>query len=209
MKKIVYFLLFFIFSFSLFADVYKYTDEKGKVYFVDSIYQVPMNYRKNMEILPSGKDINEQENTFARLFLGQGKTSLIGDMYFEFLRLKVKNILVFVALLFLLTIILILYLRDFFWGLNLLLVFILFMQGIYLFGVYPRVKRATLVYSYLTKRYYAKKLKVAAKVKKESLENAVSKNPVPLNPFSYYKKVERLRDFYNQISFEGKVGSGR
>lgn len=209
MKKAVFLILFFIFSLTLFADVYKYTDEKGRVYFVDSIYQVPMNYRKNMEILPSGKDINEQENTFARFLLEKKETIKIGDMYYHFLLAKTRILFVAVFLLLLLIIGLILYFKDFFWALNLLLVFFLFFEGIYIFGFYPEVKNATVIYSYLTKRYCSEKISISERVKKYSLENAVSKNPIPLNPFSYYKKVERLKDFYNQISLEGKVGSER
>ncbi len=209
MKKAVFLILFFVFSLILFADVYKYTDKKGRVYFVDSIYQVPMNYRKNMEILPSGKDINEQEKTFARLLLEKKETIKIGDMYYHFLLSKTRILFIVVFLLLLLIIGLIIHFKDFFWALNLLLVFFLFFEGVYIFGFYPEVKNATVIYSYLTKRYCSKKISIPERVKKYSLENAVSKNPIPFNPFLYYKKVERLKDFYNQISFEGKVGSGR
>ncbi len=202
MKKMLFFVFLFVFSFSLLADVYKYTDEKGRVYFVDSIYQVPFNYRRKMEILPSGKDVNKQEKPFERFLLQKNGIVKAGDLFKDFVFEKVKTWLFFVGFLFVFLVIIAFYLQDIWWGINFLLLFFLVFEGIYLFVFYPKVKRCTEVYSYLTRRYIARELKVPDRVKKDALEDVLSRRPVPLNPFSYFGCIMRLEDFYNKISAE-------
>ncbi|BBB32346.1 hypothetical protein TTHT_0780 [Thermotomaculum hydrothermale] len=207
MKKTIFFLFIIFISFSAFSDVYKYKDEKGRVYFVDSIYQVPLNYRKNMEILPSGKDVNREEKFFADIFLNKDTVVKAGNFYYNFIFSKIKPLLVFWLIVFVIFLILMFKIKDFLWILNLLLLFLILTEGIYLFGVYPAVKRGTIVYSYLTTRFFNKSMSVSERVKKYALENAVAKNPLPLNPYSYYLKTKRLKEFYNKISLEVSIGN--
>ncbi len=209
MKRALLVFLAVILFFPLLADVYKYTDEKGNVYFVDSIYKVPLNYRKSVEVLPSGKDINEQEKPFANIFLKKENKGKVGDLYTSFVLSRIKGWLILLSLVFVIFLFIVFHSKDFLWAVNLLLLFFLLFEGVYLFAVYPSVKRATIVYSYLTKHYLSNSLSPADRVKKYSLENAVSKNPIPLNPYAYYKKVRLLKEFYNEISIEVSVDGGK
>jgi hypothetical protein len=66
MKKIIFIILCILFLFMgeiSFAEVYKWIDEKGVVYFTDDIMQVPEKYRPKSERigLPEGKEETKGE----------------------------------------------------------------------------------------------------------------------------------------------------
>jgi hypothetical protein len=66
MKKILFIILYILFLFMgeiSFAEVYKWVDEKGVVYFTDDIMQVPEKYRPKSESigLPEGKEETKVE----------------------------------------------------------------------------------------------------------------------------------------------------
>jgi len=200
MKKILIFSFVFLCLFSVFGDVYKYTDSEGKVYLVDSIYQVPPKYRSRVEILPSGKEVSEEEKMFADVFLLKKTVKKIGGVYKNFVYEKVKPCIFAVLFLFFVVIILSLWRKDWLFTLNISIVFLILFELIFLFAVYPKVVRATKVYSYLTSRYFGKSLNVADKVKKYSLEDAIISRPVDLNPYGLYKRVNLLAEFYDNAS---------
>ena len=205
MKKVFFVFLVILFVFPVFSDVYRYKDENGKVYIVDSIYQVPLNYRDRVEVLPSGKDVIKQEKAFQNLVLKGDLKRKIGDSYFNFILDKIKGGLIVLSITLLLIVFLFVKSGDFWWYLSGFLLIFLLVEFSYLFYFYPETKKATRVYSYLTQSYLSKKIAIPERVKKFSLENAVMKNPVPLNPYGYFKRVSRLKDFYNSISLEALI----
>lgn len=76
MKRILSIILFFFFISEIsLAEVYRWVDDKGVVYFTDDITQVPEKYRPKAERmgLPEGK-----EETKAEPESPQKKTKLIG-----------------------------------------------------------------------------------------------------------------------------------
>ena len=200
MKKILIFSFVFLCLFSVFGDVYKYTDSEGKVYLVDSIYKVPPEYRSKAEILPSGKEVSKQDKMFSDVFLMKKSVKKIGGVYKNFVYEKIKPYIFAVLFLFLVAVVLSFWQRDWIFSLMVFLVFFLVSEFVFLFAVYPKVVRATKVYSYLTSRYFGKSLSVADKVKKYSLENAVISRPVDLNPYGLYKRVDMLAEFYDNAS---------
>ncbi len=202
MKTAFLFFLLLLVSFNVVADVYKYKDEKGRVYFVDSIYKVPLNYKKSVEILPSGKDINQQEEIFFKAFLAKDKKVKFGDLYFNFILEKTRKWVAGILLIFGVVLLIILFQRDFFWGINYLVILFLLTEVIYIFVVYPEVREATRVYSYLTRKHLAVAFSVSDRVKKHSLENSIIYKPIPLNPYKYFRKVILLKEFYNKKSIE-------
>ena len=205
MKKVFFVFLSIIFAILVFSDVYKYKDENGKVYIVDSIYQVPLNYRDKVEVLPSGKDVIKQEKAFQNFVLKGDLKRKIGDSYFNFVLNKIKKGLIILSIVILFIIFFSVKGGDFWWYLSGFLLILLVIEFSYLFYFYPETRKSTRIYSYLTQSYLSKRIAIPERIKKFSLENAVMKNPVPLNPYGYYKRVSRLRDFYDSISLEALI----
>ncbi len=57
------------------SETYKYIDENGSVYFVDSIDKIPVQYRKNTQIL---REINREEKVQKKLTAPVPEKSLLG-----------------------------------------------------------------------------------------------------------------------------------
>ncbi len=198
MRKAIFLLFLLMLTPNVEANVYKYKDKSGKVYFVDSVYQIPKEYLANAEVLPSGKELNKVEK---RILARMNSENLkIGDMFFFDLTNKLKMWIGGYLFIFLILFLYFNFKRDYLSVFSVILFFFLVWQGIYIFKIYPETRETVLVYSYLTKKIYDKKLSVAERVKKTSLEHAVLNRPLPLNPYSFYKKVLKIRDFYNYLS---------
>jgi len=198
MKKVFFCFILFLLVFNVKADVYKYRDENGKVYFVDSVYQIPREYLPTAEILPSGKEVNKVEKrVLTKLNSGIAKA---GDMLISDLKERLKIWLGGYFLLFVIFLIYFAFKRDYLSLVALFLLFFLVWQGIYIFKIYPETRKAVFVYSYITDKFYKDRLSVVGRVKKVSLENRVLNKPLPLNPYRFYKNVKKIRDFYNSLS---------
>ncbi len=194
------FILFFIvvFSFEALCDVYSYRDDRGKLYIVDSINQVPLNYRDRVKVLPSGKRVREAEKRLNELFLFKGSKDA-GKIYLSFLLYRIRGSLVLLCVVIVLSLFSIYYFRDYFVFLNAILFNFFLIIFLYFFIFYPEVKKDTESFSYLIKTGCYGYTPVSFKVKIESLEYAISKNPVPLNPYRYFKNVYLLSDAYSNL----------
>jgi hypothetical protein len=62
------------------AETYKYVDENGSVYFVDSIDKIPAQYRKNSQALP---EINREEKVQKKLNAPVSEKSLLGRWEYQ------------------------------------------------------------------------------------------------------------------------------
>jgi hypothetical protein len=62
------------------AETYKYVDEKGSVYFVDSVDKIPGQYRKDTQILP---EINPKEKVQKKLTAPVPEKSLFGRWEYQ------------------------------------------------------------------------------------------------------------------------------
>jgi hypothetical protein len=73
-------ILFFLLHEKGGAETYKYVDENGSVYFVDSIDKIPNQYRKNTQIL---REINREEKGQKKLADPVPEKSLLGRWEFQ------------------------------------------------------------------------------------------------------------------------------
>lgn len=73
-------ILFFLPPAKGLAETFKYVDENGSVYFVDSIDKIPAQYRKNSKALP---EINREEKVQKKLSAPVSKESLLGRWEFQ------------------------------------------------------------------------------------------------------------------------------
>ena len=62
------------------AETYKYVDENGSVYFVDSIDKIPAQFRKNSQALP---EINREEKVQKKLNAPVSEKSLLGRWEYQ------------------------------------------------------------------------------------------------------------------------------
>jgi hypothetical protein len=62
------------------AETYKYIDENGSMYFVDSIDKIPAQYRKNTQIL---REINPEEKVQKKLTAPVPEKSLLGRWEYQ------------------------------------------------------------------------------------------------------------------------------
>ena len=62
------------------SETYKYVDENGSVYFVDSVDKIPAQYRKNTQIL---REINREEKVQKKLTAPVPEKSLLGRWEFQ------------------------------------------------------------------------------------------------------------------------------
>jgi hypothetical protein len=72
--------LFFLLPDKGLAETYKYVDEKGSVYFVDSVDKIPSQYRKNIQIL---REINREEKVQKRLTVPIPEKFLLGRWEYQ------------------------------------------------------------------------------------------------------------------------------
>jgi len=73
-------ILFFLLPDKGLAETYKYIDENGSVYFVDSIDKIPAPYRKNTQALP---EINREERVQKELNPPVSEKSLLGRWAYQ------------------------------------------------------------------------------------------------------------------------------
>jgi hypothetical protein len=62
------------------SETYKYVDENGSMYFVDSVDKIPAQYRKNSQAVP---EINREEKVQKKLSAPVSKESLLGRWEFQ------------------------------------------------------------------------------------------------------------------------------
>ena len=62
------------------AEIYKYVDEKGSMYFVDSMDKIPAKYRKNTKTLP---EINREEKVHKKPNAPVSEKSLLGRWEYQ------------------------------------------------------------------------------------------------------------------------------
>ena len=62
------------------AETFKYVDENGSVYFVDSMDKIPAQYRKNIQALP---EINREEKAQKKLNAPVSEESLLGRWEYQ------------------------------------------------------------------------------------------------------------------------------
>ena len=62
------------------SETYKYVDENGSVYFVDSVDKIPAQYRKNTQIL---REINREERVQKKLTAPVPEKSLLGRWEYQ------------------------------------------------------------------------------------------------------------------------------
>ena len=73
-------ILFFLLHDKGVAETYKYVDENGSVYFVDSIDKIPAQYRRNTQIL---REINREEKVPKKLIASVPEKSLLGRWEYQ------------------------------------------------------------------------------------------------------------------------------
>jgi hypothetical protein len=73
-------IFFFLPSDKGLAETYKYVDENGSLYFVDSVDRIPAQYRKNYQIL---REINREEKVPKKLTAPVPETSLLGRWEYQ------------------------------------------------------------------------------------------------------------------------------
>jgi hypothetical protein len=72
--------LFLLFQAAGLAETYKYVDENGSVYFVDSLDKIPPQYRKNTKALP---EVNREEKVQKKPSAPISEKSLLGRWEYQ------------------------------------------------------------------------------------------------------------------------------
>jgi hypothetical protein len=73
-------ILFFLLHDKGVAETYKYVDENGSVYFVDSVDKIPAQYRKNTQIL---REVNREGKVQKKLAAPVSEKSLLGRWEYQ------------------------------------------------------------------------------------------------------------------------------